>query len=96
MIINLLNVSSDEESKFFQKKWYVIDSQVAKVKCNTNHSIKFEAESIESGFCDYSGAFVLVTGNISVDADNNTTLHLKMHYFPHARQKLMKQIIFTL
>ena len=33
-IINLLNDSSNEESKFGTKKWYVIDSQTAKDKYN--------------------------------------------------------------
>ena len=36
-IINLLNDSSNEESKFPTKKWYVIDSQTAKEKCNQNN-----------------------------------------------------------
>ena len=40
-IINLLNDSSNEESKFATKKWYVIDSQTAKNKYNQNNSIKF-------------------------------------------------------
>ena len=31
-IINLLNDSSNEESKFATKKWYVIDSQTIKGK----------------------------------------------------------------
>ena len=31
-IINLLNDSSNEESKFAAKKWYVIDSQTTKGK----------------------------------------------------------------
>ena len=51
-IINLLNHSSNEESKFATKKWYVIDSQTAKY--NKNNSIKFETESIKSSLCDYS------------------------------------------
>ena len=29
-IINLLNNSSNEESKFATKKWYVLDNQTAK------------------------------------------------------------------
>ena len=33
-IINLVNNSSNEESKFVTKKWYVIDSQMAKDKYN--------------------------------------------------------------
>ena len=38
-IINLLNDSSNEESKFATKRWYVIDSQTAKDKYNKNISI---------------------------------------------------------
>ena len=36
-IINLLNDSSNEESKFDTKKWYVIDSQTTKI--NTSKAI---------------------------------------------------------
>ena len=48
-----------------QKKWYVIDSQTAKDKYNQSNSIKFESESIRSSLCDYSDAFILVTGDIT-------------------------------
>ena len=76
-IINLLNDSSNEPSKFATKKWYVIDSQTAKDKYNQNNSIKFETESIKSSLCDYSGAFILVTGNITVTAGNDTDVAFK-------------------
>ena len=76
-IINLLNDSNNEESKFTTKKWYVIDSQTAKGKYNQISSIKFETESIESSLYDYSDVFILVTGNITVTADNNTDVAFK-------------------
>ena len=66
-IIYSLNDSTNEESKFATKKWYVIDSQKAKVKYDQSNSIKFEAESIKSSLCDYSDAFILATGNIIVN-----------------------------
>ena len=69
-IINLLNDSSNEESKFATKKWYVIDSQTAKGKYKQGNTIKFETETIKSSLCDYSDAFILVTGNITVNAAN--------------------------
>ena len=50
-ITNLLNDSSNEESKFATKKLYVIDSQTAKDKYNQNNSIKFETESIKPSLC---------------------------------------------
>ena len=67
-IINLLNNSSNEESKFGTKKWYVTESETTKGKCKRGDTIKFETETIKSSPCDYSYAFVLVTRNITVNA----------------------------
>ena len=77
MIINLLNDSSNEESKFATKKWYFIDSQTANDKYNQNNSIKLETESVKSNLCDYSDAFVLVTEDIKVTAINDTDAAFK-------------------
>ena len=76
-IINLLNDSCHEESKFATKKWYVINSQTTKGKYKQGDSIKFETETIKSSLCDYSDAFILVTGNITVNADNNADVAFK-------------------
>ena len=76
-IINLLNDSSNEESKFATKKGYVIDSQTEKGKYKQGDTIKFEIETIKSSLCDYSDAFILVTGNIKVAADDNTDVAFK-------------------
>ena len=50
-IINLLNDSINEESKFATKKWYVIDSHT-KSKHKQGDTIKFETETIKSSLCD--------------------------------------------
>ena len=76
-IINLLNDSSNEESKFATKKWYVIDSQTTKGKYKQGDTIKFETETIKSSLCNYSDAFILVTGNITVTAANDTDAAFK-------------------
>ena len=52
------------------QKWCVIDSQTEKDKYNQINSIKFETETIKSSFCDYSEAFILVTGDIFVAGNN--------------------------
>ena len=74
-IINVLSDSRNEQSKFATKKWYITDSQTAKDKYNQNNSIKFATENIKSSFCNYSDAFILVTGDITVntgdDNENN-------------------------
>ena len=76
-IINLLNNSSNEESKLATKKWYVIDSQTTKGKYKQGDTIKFETETIKSSLCNYSDAFILVTGNITVAAGKNTDVAFK-------------------
>ena len=47
------------------KKWYVIDSES---KGNYSHidPINFLTKLIESSLCDYSDAYILATGNITV------------------------------
>ena len=78
MIINLLNNSSNEESKFATTKWYVIDSRIAKGKYKQGDTITFETGTIKSSLWDYSDAFILVTGNITVNAVNNKDVALKI------------------
>ena len=53
----------------------VIDSQTTKGKYNQGD--KFETEPIKSSLCDYSDAFIFVTGNITVAAGNNTDVAFK-------------------
>ena len=75
-IVNILNGSDNENSKFVTKKWYIIDSE-----SNSNYShhnlITFLTKSIESSLCDYYDAYTLVTGNIVTDGDNNTKVAFK-------------------
>ena len=76
-IVNLLNGSDNENSKFATKKWYVIDSESKGVYSHEDE-IKFLTSSLESSLCDYSDAYVLITGNIAiVGADDNTKVPFK-------------------
>ena len=76
-VTNLLNDSNNEEFKFATKRWYFIDSQTAKDKYNQSNSIKFETETNKSSLCDYSDGYILVTGDITVNANNNTDVAFK-------------------
>ena len=76
-IIDLLNDSRNEKSRFATKNWYVIDSQTAKGKYEQGNIIKFETETIKSNLCDYSDTFILVTGNITVEANNDADVAFK-------------------
>ena len=76
-IINSLNSSQNEYPKFATKKWYVIDSESKGVYSHENE-IKFLTSSLESSLCDYSDAYILVTGNITVtDVNANTKVAFK-------------------
>ena len=72
-IVNLLNDSNDESSKFATKKWYIINDQNNRQngKGNENDStIKFETKVIKPNLCDYSDAYILMTGDIRVANTN--------------------------
>ena len=71
-IVNLLNSSENEYSKFATKKWYFIDSESKGVYSHEN-PITFLTSSLESSLCDYFDAYVLVTANIPVVRANNNT-----------------------
>ena len=52
-------------------------SQTEKGKYEQNNSMKFETKSIKSSLCDYFDAFILVTGDITVAANNNKNVVFK-------------------
>ena len=79
--MHLLGDANNESSKFAARKWYVINDQN-----NTDYgegnedstTVKFETKVIKSNLCDYSDAYILVTGNITATAgDANTRVAFK-------------------
>ena len=73
----MLNDSNDENSKFATKEWYIIESE-AKGNYLPNNEVKFLTSSLESNLCDYSDAYILVTGNINVTgSDTNIKVAFK-------------------
>ena len=71
-IINLLNGTDNDNSKFTTKKWYIIYKE-PNGNYSQNDEIQFLTRSIESSLCDYSDAYILVTGNITVTPNNAAT-----------------------
>ena len=76
-IANLLNDESNEPSKFRTKHWVEIDDDVRSAY-SPNKQIIFKRSMLRSNLCDYSDAYILVKGNITVSntaagaAANNT------------------------
>ena len=69
--------ADNESSKFATRKWYVINDQN-----NTDYgegnengaTVKFETQVIKSNLCEYSDAYILVTGDIrATDGGNDST-----------------------
>ena len=71
-IVNLLDSTDNENSKFATKKWYVIDSE-SKGNYSQDDPIKLLTKSLESSLCDYSEACILVTRNITATPNNAVT-----------------------
>ena len=89
-IVNLLNGSDNENSKFATKKWYVIDND-AKGNYSKDHPITFLKNSLESSLCDYSDAYILVTGNTTVKRRDVADTDIKI-----VEQKLMTLLLMML
>ena len=69
---------SNQPSKFRTKNWMEINDE-SRAVYTTGSDIKFKTTMLRSSLCDYSDAYILVKGNISVsnsaaaDADANNT-----------------------
>ena len=74
----MLNDESSKPSQFRTKNWVEIDEDVRGVY-SRNKQIRFKTSMLRSSLCDYSDAYILVKGNITVNdtaadgaAANNT------------------------
>ena len=75
-IANLLNVASNKPSKFRIRNWVEIKDDI-RGAYSPNKQIRFKTAMLRSSLCDYSDAYILAKGNITVNntagaAANNT------------------------
>ena len=77
-IENLIDDASNQPSKFITKNLIEINDE-SRGTYNVNSQIKFRTTMLKSSLCDYSDAYVIVKGTITVnntaaaDADANNT-----------------------
>ena len=64
-IKNLLGNAPNHLSKFRTKNWIEISGQ-SRGLSNTNSDIRFKTTMLKSSLCDYSDAYILVKGRISI------------------------------
>ena len=67
-IENLLDSASNKPSKFRTRNWVEINDDI-RGAYSPNKQIRFKTSMLRSSLCDYSDAYILVKGNITV---NNT------------------------
>ena len=67
-IANLLDTESNQPSKSRTKNWVEINDN-ARGEYSANKQIRFKTSLLRSSLCDYSDAYILAKGNITV---NNT------------------------
>ena len=92
-VINLLDHKDEDNSRFETRKQYIVNDHN-----NGNYSqgddvqsiVKFDTEIVRPFLCDYSDAYILVTGNIKVKNGNDATrVAIKnCHLFTRASYKL--------
>ena len=77
-IANLMDDTSNQPSKFRTRNWIEINDE-SRGAYNVNSQIKYKTTMLKSSLCDYSDAYILVKGTISVNntaadgaAENNT------------------------
>ena len=82
-IINLLDITSDDKDlpRFVTKKWIEVYDQSEK-NYNVNKEIRIKTPMLRSDLCDFSDAYIVVKGDITVtkktftaddfEAPNNT------------------------
>ena len=67
-ITNLLDNASNQPSKFRTKNWVEINDDI-RGAYSPNKQIRFKTAMLRSSLCDFSDAYILFKGNITV---NNT------------------------
>ena len=74
----MIDDASNQLSRFKTKNWVEINDE-SRGAYNVNNQIKFKTTMLKSSLCDYSDAYILAKGTITVnntaaaDADSNNT-----------------------
>ena len=71
-IVNLLDITSDNKDlpRYVTKKWIEVYDQSEK-NYNPNKEIRIKTPMLRSDLCDFSDAYIVVKGDITVTNPNN-------------------------
>ena len=73
-ILNLLNEPKD--SKFVTRKWNILNDQ-SNANYDVGNEVIYNTEDLKSNLCNYSDAYILVNGDITVIAAPATQVSFK-------------------
>ena len=65
-LANLIDGTSNQPSKFRTRNWVEINDE-SRGAYNVNSQINFKTTMLKASLCDYSDAFILVTGTITIE-----------------------------
>ena len=69
-LINLLDNTTDQLSKFRTKNWVEINVE-SKEAYSTGSGIKFKTTMLRSTLCDYADAYILVKGKMTITGEGD-------------------------
>ena len=81
-ITNLLDTTSDNVPRFITKKWVEVHDQSGSAddRYKPNKQIRFKTSMLRSDLCDYSDAYIVVKGTITVTDPNNANYDKKLAF----------------
>ena len=90
-IANLLNDESNQPSKFRTRNWVEIND--VRGKYSSDKQIKFKTSMLRSSLRDYSDAYILVKGNITVNNTNKKVIFKNYAQFNNCISKIKNKDI---
>ena len=78
-ITNQLDTTSNNVPRFISKIWIKVHCQSNKIY-STNKQIRLKKSMLQSDLCDYSGAYIVIKGTITVTDPNNDAYDKKLAF----------------
>ena len=81
-ITNLLGTTSDNIPRFITKKWVEVHDQSGSAddRYKPNKQIRFKTSMLRSDLCDYSDAYIVVKGTITVTRSGSIMYDKKISF----------------
>ena len=79
-ITNLLSTTSDNVPRFITKKWVEVHYQSGNDRYNPSKQIRFKTSMLRSDLCDFSDAYIVVKGTITVTNPANNAYDKKLTF----------------